>query len=85
MVKILNKCINCGMCFNSCPLNAIEECGATWLDENDEEREPLSEEHYFINPAKCNGCLKCVESCPINNIAENDDVEEDDDEDEEEE
>ena len=64
-------CINCGMCFNSCPYNAIikvpvpceDSCpvGAITKDENGKEH---------IDNEKCISCGKCLRSCPFGAIVE---------------
>lgn len=64
-------CVNCGMCFNSCPYNAIikvpvpceDSCpvGAITKDE-------FGKEH--IDAAKCISCGKCLRSCPFGAIVE---------------
>ena len=64
-------CINCGICMNSCPYNAIikvpvpceDSCpvGAITKDE-------FGKEH--IDNAKCISCGKCLRSCPFGAIVE---------------
>ena len=64
-------CINCGICFNSCPYNAIikvpvpceDSCpvGAISKDENGKEH---------IDAEKCISCGKCLRSCPFGAIVE---------------
>ena len=64
-------CINCGICFNSCPYNAIikvpvpceDSCpvGAITKDE-------FGKEH--IDAEKCISCGKCLRSCPFGAIVE---------------
>ena len=70
MVKICDRCINCGMCYNTCPFGAIEKAGTTWTDNEGKIHPPLSKDHFFINPSKCRRCLRCVDVCPIRNIDE---------------
>ena len=64
-------CINCGICLNSCPYNAIikvpvpceDSCpvGAITKDENGKEH---------IDNDKCISCGKCLRSCPFGAIVE---------------
>ena len=50
MVKICDRCVNCGMCYNTCPFRAIEKAGTTWTDNEEKIHTPLSNDHFFINP-----------------------------------
>ena len=64
-------CINCGICFNSCPYNAIikvpvpceDSCpvGAITKDADGKEH---------IDAEKCISCGKCLRSCPFGAIVE---------------
>jgi len=49
---IIDKCIACGRCEPTCPVNAIE------YDTLDTQGSPV------INAEKCIGCKKCVKICP---------------------
>ena len=71
MVKICDRCINCGMCYNTCPFRAIEKAGTRWTDNEEKTHAPISNDHFFINPSKCRRCLRCVDVCPIRNIDDN--------------
>ena len=64
---INDKCINCGMCYEECPFNAICEAG-DFSDIENNEKKYLSNEHYFVNREKCVGCGRCINVCPIKNI-----------------
>lgn len=49
---VVEKCVGCGRCINSCPFGAISmENGKAIIDES-----------------LCRGCMKCVRSCPKNAI-----------------
>ncbi len=47
--KIIDECIACGTCVDSCPENAISE------------GDPV----FVIDPAKCTECGTCAEVCPV--------------------
>lgn len=47
------KCIACGRCEPSCPVNAIE------YDTHDTQGSPI------VNSTKCIGCKKCFKACPV--------------------
>ena len=50
--KINDKCINCGACDPTCPVEAISEQGNARV----------------IDPDTCIDCGACVESCPVQAI-----------------
>ncbi len=50
--KINDKCINCGACDPTCPVEAISEQGNARV----------------IDPDTCIDCGACVESCPVEAI-----------------
>ncbi|MBS7246799.1 MAG: 4Fe-4S dicluster-binding protein [Candidatus Jordarchaeales archaeon] len=54
-VEILReRCVNCGLCYSLCPVNAIQ----------------LDTKNYEINLTKelCIGCFKCLDACPVEAI-----------------
>lgn len=61
--KITDECISCGSCEAECPNHAIFEPGA---GDN-----PLSDDHYYIDPTKCTECKgffdeqQCASVCPM--------------------
>lgn len=64
---INENCINCGMCYDECPFNAICEAGD--VSEVRENKDIYSSyEHYFVNKEKCVACGRCMSVCPIKNI-----------------
>ena len=62
-IKILEDCINCSSCIDSCPVEAI-------VDENEN---PFNDFHY-IYPDQCNECIsfnespECAIGCPVDAI-----------------
>ena len=77
---INDECISCGACVSECPNTAIFDAGENWtmadgtsLDDN-EEHDPISEDHTFIVAAKCTECNgffdepQCVDVCPTDAI-----------------
>ncbi len=64
-------CINCGICMNSCPYNAIikvpvpceDSCPVGAISKDSEGKE-------HIDNAKCISCGKCLRSCPFGAIVE---------------
>ncbi|NVM52817.1 MAG: 4Fe-4S binding protein [Candidatus Helarchaeota archaeon] len=48
--KITDKCTDCGACYSTCPVNAIEI---------------LSDFTIQFDYERCIGCLNCVDSCPV--------------------
>lgn len=52
-ISKLNKCSNCGACYNICPVNAIE------CNENEMFYKPI------VNSDLCINCGLCVKVCPI--------------------
>lgn len=76
-IIITDDCINCGACEPECPNNAIYESDVDWsMSEgtnvkDDERHNPISEEFYFIVPAKCTECKgfheepQCAAVCPV--------------------
>ena len=46
---ISDECINCGVCDDSCPTNAISEVG----------------EKRAVDPDTCIDCGACVDTCPV--------------------
>jgi MinD superfamily P-loop ATPase len=51
-IILTEKCLQCGMCTDSCPIQAIRVSGL----------------EYFIDPKECTGCRICVNSCPLGAI-----------------
>lgn len=52
-IKIMpNKCNNCGICIDSCIVNAIES----------------KDNKAIIDESKCNFCMACIPLCPQNAI-----------------
>lgn len=49
-IKDIGKCVKCGVCWISCPKNAI------FKDEQG---------HYEVDYKFCNGCGICSEECPF--------------------
>ncbi|MDH7478537.1 MAG: 4Fe-4S binding protein [Syntrophomonadaceae bacterium] len=47
--KISDDCINCGVCVEECPAEAISE----------------GDDKYVIDPEKCTECGNCAEICPV--------------------
>ncbi len=47
--KITDKCISCGACAASCPVECIKP----------------GDGKYEINPDLCIGCGTCAETCPV--------------------
>ena len=47
--RIIEECIACGACSESCPEGAIT----------------AGETIYIIDPAKCTDCGTCAEVCPV--------------------
>lgn len=52
--KISDKCISCGACAATCPVEAISE----------------GDSKYEINPDVCVSCGSCADGCPVSAIAE---------------
>jgi len=52
--KITDDCVNCGVCLDECPTNAII----------------MGKDRYEIEAANCNDCGACVEVCPVNAVVE---------------
>ena len=52
--KILDTCVNCGVCESSCPVEAIIE----------------GDEVRVIDAEKCIDCGACIETCPVESIIE---------------
>ena len=52
--KITEDCIQCGMCEDECPEEAISE----------------GDDIFVIDPEKCNDCGTCVDECPEEAIVE---------------
>lgn len=76
-IIITDECINCGACEPECPNNAIYEGGVEWrwsdgtAMKDDSEKEPISDEFYYIVPDKCTECNgfhdepQCAAVCPV--------------------
>lgn len=83
-VKINDDCINCGLCVEECPNTAIYGPDEPYTLsegtnlEDDEEKEALSDEFYYIVPDKCTECVghydepQCIEACPVDCIEQPD-------------
>jgi formate hydrogenlyase subunit 6/NADH:ubiquinone oxidoreductase subunit I len=56
------------MCCDVCPCKAIKEGGECWLDDENVENKPESNEHYYVIKRKCIGCGRCKNVCPVANI-----------------
>lgn len=52
--KILNTCIACGACADTCPVGAISE----------------GEDKYIIDADACISCGACADTCPTESIEE---------------
>lgn len=52
-IILAEKCLQCGICTDSCPIGAI--------------RVSL-QSIYFIDPEQCTGCRICVTACPLGAI-----------------
>lgn len=52
--EISDECINCSLCVDECPQEAIEE----------------GDDHYLIDHDKCTACGICVEVCPVTAVIE---------------
>jgi ferredoxin len=67
---ITEECINCGACEPECPNTAIYEGGAGYEYQGDTHA-ALSEDIYYIVPAKCTECVgffdqeQCAAVCPV--------------------
>jgi ferredoxin len=67
---ITEECINCGACEPECPNVAIYAGGAQY-ELNGEMIDALSDEFYYIVPAKCTECVghfdqeQCAAVCPV--------------------
>jgi len=91
-VKINDECINCDLCAQECPNTAIYPGGEPYtLAEgtnltDDEEKEALDEDLYYVVPDKCTECVgfhdepQCIEVCPVDAIEQDPDHEETQDE-----
>jgi ferredoxin len=51
--KLPNVCINCGACYSTCPVGAIEITPDSTIE---------------FDYEKCVGCLNCADSCPVGAI-----------------
>ena len=66
-----DTCVNCGMCLDACPFNAIiyqpvpceESCPVNAISKNENGIE-------YIDETKCIYCGRCLESCPFGAIIE---------------
>ena len=76
-IKITDDCINCGACEPECPNTAIYEPDTIWkfsegtsMDDSNE-RDPVSEDFFFIVTDKCTECVgfheepQCAAVCPV--------------------
>ena len=67
---ITNECINCGACEPECPNTAIYAGGVSW-ELNGVTSPALSQDFYYIVPAKCTECVgfydheACAAVCPV--------------------
>ena len=78
---ITEECINCGACEPECPNTAIYEGGANYESQG-QSHPALTQDIYFIVPAKCTECVgffdqeQCAAVCPVDCCVPNpDDVE----------
>ena len=78
---ITEECINCGACEPECPNTAIYEGGSEYEYEGGT-HPALSDDVYYIVPAKCTECVgffdqeQCAAVCPVDCCVPNpDDVE----------
>ena len=84
-IKIKDDCINCEACEPECPNNAIypPEEGWRFSDgttmSDDSEREPFSDEAFYIATDKCTECIgfheepQCAAVCPVDCCVEDED------------
>jgi len=69
-LKIIDTCINCGVCEPECPNKSIYGAGTEW-ELFEKTHEPLSNDFYYIVPEKCTECVgfhdepQCVAVCPV--------------------
>mgnify|MGYP001140500736 CR=1 FL=1 len=69
-LKIIDTCINCGVCEPECPNKSIYGAGTEW-ELFDKTHAPLSNDFYYIVPEKCTECVgfhdepQCVAVCPV--------------------
>ncbi|MDX2128876.1 MAG: YfhL family 4Fe-4S dicluster ferredoxin [Chloroherpetonaceae bacterium] len=69
-LHITDDCITCGACEPECPNTAIYEPGYEWKL-GGEKHAALSNDHYYITPAKCTECVgfheesQCAAVCPV--------------------
>lgn len=56
---IKEKCINCGLCFSTCPDMVFQFVKGEYKGKSMMVNEGLDYDH-------CKGCLRCVEVCPVN-------------------
>ena len=84
-IKITDDCINCGACEPECPNTAIYEPDTIWkfsegtsMDDSNE-RDPVSEDFFFIVTDKCTECKgffdepQCAAVCPVDCCIEDED------------
>jgi ferredoxin len=79
-VFITDECINCDLCAQECPNTAIYPAGEPYtLAEgttlsDDEEKDALNEDVYYVVPEKCTECVghfdepQCMTVCPVEAI-----------------
>ncbi len=56
---IKEKCINCGLCFSTCPDMVFQFAKGEYKGRNMMINQGLDYDH-------CKGCLRCVDVCPVN-------------------
>jgi ferredoxin len=83
-LKIINDCINCGVCEIECPYDAIFPPGVNWrrmqnkylsfCEDKSIKDEFYSDNHFYIVPDECTECKgisdvpRCLIVCPISGI-----------------
>lgn len=66
-----NKCIQCGICGDTCPVNSLDFTRPRHAHIEDTKKAmttTLDTTEYPIQVAKCIGCMICPEECPVSCI-----------------